>query len=83
MDTILEIPMRQVLDTVPIDQESKAVLLGHASPLQTFYQLMLAQEFGDWKAATALTKKLHLSEVDVAEAYWEAMQWARQVTAEK
>jgi len=28
MDVILEIPMHQVLDNVPIDKESKAVLLG-------------------------------------------------------
>ena len=32
MDTILEIPMRQVLDNVPIDQQCKAVLLGATSP---------------------------------------------------
>jgi c-di-GMP-related signal transduction protein len=83
MDTILEIPMRQVLDKVPIDQESKAALLGGASPLQPFYQLMLAQESGDWKAAGALTTQLHLREADVAEAFWEAMQWARQVSAGK
>jgi EAL and modified HD-GYP domain-containing signal transduction protein len=83
MDTILEIPMRQVLDKVPIDQESKAVLMGGASPLQPFYQLMLAQESGDWKAANALTLQLHLSEAEVADAYWEAMQWARQVSSGK
>ena len=46
MDTILEIPMRQVLDNVPIDQECKAVLLGATSRLRPFYQLMLAQESG-------------------------------------
>lgn len=83
MDTILEIPMRQLLEKVPIDQESKAVLLGGASPLQPFYQLMLAQESGDWKVASVLTTKLHLSDADVTDAYWEAMQWARQVSAEK
>ncbi len=83
MDTILEIPMRQVLDKVPIDQESKAVLLGGASPLQPFYQLMLAQESGDWNAASGLTTQLHLSEGDVADAYWQAMQWARQVSSGK
>jgi EAL and modified HD-GYP domain-containing signal transduction protein len=83
MDTILEIPMRQVLDKVPIDQESKAVLLGAASPLQPFYQLMLAQESGDWQAASTLTKQLHLSEADIADAYWQALQWARQVSAGK
>ncbi len=83
MDAILEIPMRQVLDNVPIDQESKAVLLGLPSTLQPFYQLMLAQESGNWVVASARTIELHLSEAEVADAYWRAMQWARQVSAGK
>lgn len=81
MDTILEIPMRQVLDNVPIDQPSKDVLLGGASPLQPFYQLMLAQESGDWKVVSTLALQLHLNDSEVADTYWEAMQWARQVSA--
>jgi c-di-GMP-related signal transduction protein len=80
MDTILEIPMSQVLDNVPIDQETKSVLLGGASRLRTFYQLMLAQESGEWKTASELTNQLHLKESDVAESYWHAMQWAREVS---
>src|SRR5208283_1331250 len=55
MDTILEIPMSQVLDNVPIDQETKSVLLGGASRLRPFYQLMLAQESGEWTAVSQLT----------------------------
>ena len=81
MDTILEIPMRQVLDNVPIDQESKAVLLGGASRLRPFYQLMLAQESGEWKAVSEFTSQLELNESDVSDSYWQAMQWARQVGA--
>jgi c-di-GMP-related signal transduction protein len=81
MDTILEIPMRQVLDNVPIDQECKAVLLGGGSRLRSFYQLMMAQESGDWKAVGELTTQLHLSESDVSESYWQAMKWARQVSS--
>jgi len=46
MDSILEIPMTEVLDNVPIDQETKAVLLGGRSRLRPLYQLMLAQESG-------------------------------------
>jgi c-di-GMP-related signal transduction protein len=80
MDVILEIPMRQVLDNIPIDQECKAVLLGVTGRLQPFYQLMLAQESGEWTAAKKLTTELHLNESDVAMAYWQAMQWARQVS---
>jgi EAL and modified HD-GYP domain-containing signal transduction protein len=81
MDVILEIPMAQVLDNVPIDKESKAVLLGGGSRLRPFYQLMLAQESGDWKTASDLAAQLHLAECDVAKCYWQAMQWARQVSS--
>jgi len=81
MDAILEIPMRQVIDSVPIDQESKGALLGGPSRLQPFYQLMLAQEAGDWKVVTELAGQLHLSESDVASCFMQAMEWARQVTA--
>jgi c-di-GMP-related signal transduction protein len=81
MDTILEIPMRQVLDSIPIDQECKAVLLGVTGRLQPFYQLMLAQESGKWTEVKKLTTELHLRESEVAMAYWQAMQWARQVSS--
>jgi c-di-GMP-related signal transduction protein len=81
MDVILELPMSRVLDNVPIDQESKAVLLGGASRLRPFYQLMLAQESGEWKTAAELAGQLALSESEVAECYWQAMEWARQVSA--
>jgi c-di-GMP-related signal transduction protein len=81
MDAILEIPMSQVLDNVPIDQETKSVLLGGASRLRLFYKLMLAQESGEWKTVSELTGQLHLTESDVAGSYWQAMQWAREVSA--
>ena len=81
MDVILEIPMSQVLDNIPIDQETKAALLGGASRLRVFYQLMLAQESGEWKTAADLTTQLHLTEKDVAQAHWQAMQWAREVSS--
>lgn len=82
MDTILEIPMKKVVDDIPIDLESKTVLLGQLSPLRPFYQLMLAQESGEWQAVSDLSKQLHLSETDVADAHWRALQWAREVSGE-
>jgi EAL and modified HD-GYP domain-containing signal transduction protein len=80
MDAMLEIPMRQVLENVPIDEQTRLVLLGEASPLRPFYQLMLARESGEWKAASEQAAQLHLSQSEVAEYYWQAMQWARHVT---
>jgi c-di-GMP-related signal transduction protein len=81
MDSILEIPMSEVLDSVPIDQKTKEVLLGRGScRLRPLYQLMLAQESGDWQHSAELARSLNLVESDVAEIYWQAMQWARQVS---
>ncbi|HEX3351961.1 MAG TPA: HDOD domain-containing protein [Terriglobales bacterium] len=80
MDSILEVPMAEVLDSVPIDQETKSVLLGGGSRLRPLYQLMLSQECGDWQQSAKLAKSLDLRESDVAEIYWQAMQWARQVS---
>jgi c-di-GMP-related signal transduction protein len=79
MDVILEIPMQQVLDSMPIDRESKMVLLGGASRLRPVYRLMLAQESGEWGSVRDLARQLQLTENEVAESYWQAMQWVRQV----
>jgi c-di-GMP-related signal transduction protein len=80
MDAILETPMVNVLEKIPLDQPTKAALLGGVSPLRPLYQLMLARESGDWENTSALAKQLHLDEAEIAECYWQAMQWARQVS---
>ena len=82
MDAILEIPMAEVLDKVPIDLETKAVLLGGGSRLRPVYQLVLAQESGDWQRSAELGRSLNLIETDIADLHWQAMQWARQVSSE-
>ena len=81
MDAILEVPMSRVLESVPVDQDIKAVLLGGNSGLRSFYQLMLAQESGEWKAVSELSRQLLLNEAEIAESYWDAVRWAQQVSA--
>jgi len=81
MDGILGIPMSDVLDNVPLDQETAAVLRGGASRLRPLYQLMLAQESGDWATIPGLARQLNVEETEVAAASAEAMQWAREVSS--
>lgn len=81
VDAILEIPMSNVLESVALDHETKALLLGAPSKLRPLYALMLARESGDWNGTAECSHKLGLSESEVAEAFWQAMQWARQVRA--
>ena len=82
MDAILEIPMAKILEHIAVDQTIKSVLSGASSPLQPFYQLMLAEESGEWQKAADLARELHLGEQDAATSYWEAVQWARQINGE-
>jgi c-di-GMP-related signal transduction protein len=79
LDSMLEMPMSDVLDRVPLDHETKAVLLGKPSALRPVYQLMLAHESGEWEAATQLSAHFHLDSEEVAGYYWRAQQWAREV----
>ena len=79
IDAILEMPMAEILENVPVDHETKAALLGGGGKLAPAYRLMLARESGDWEVAAESTRQLGLSESEVAEAYWQAMQWVRQL----
>jgi len=81
MDVILEVPIGMVLDGISVDHETRDVLLGKENSLTPFYQLMVAQEKADWDTVTLIAGRLHIPETLIAECRWEAMQWARQMTA--
>jgi c-di-GMP-related signal transduction protein len=80
MDAILELPMGVVLEGISVDSETKTVLLGQSGLLSPAYQLMLAQEAGDWQGVANANSQLRLPESFVADCHWKAMQWAREVT---
>jgi c-di-GMP-related signal transduction protein len=65
MDAILDIPMAEVLDKIAIDQDTKCVLSGHGGRLQPVYELMLAQEAGDWGKAKTSATRLRVGESEV------------------
>jgi len=83
IDAMLEMSMSDVLDRIPLDRETKAVLLGQPSDLRPIYQLMLAHESGEWDAASQLAAALHLDREAVAAYYWRSQQWAREVSSGK
>ena len=57
------------------------MLLGKPSALRPVYQLMLAHESGGWQGAAELSGGLHLDVDQVAGYYWQAQQWAREISA--
>jgi EAL and modified HD-GYP domain-containing signal transduction protein len=81
LDVMLETPMSEILEKIPLDAETKAVLRGEPSLLRPIYQLMLAHESGEWAAARAICAGLHIDPDAVASSYWQAEQWAREVSS--
>lgn len=81
MDAILEVGMDVLLEQLPVEREIKQALLGQNSTLRPLYQLMLAQESGEWAQSNSLARQLKLSDEEVATHWWQALQWAQQVTS--
>jgi EAL and modified HD-GYP domain-containing signal transduction protein len=83
MDAILDVPMSEVLEKIAIDQDTKCVLSGNGGKLQPLYELMLAQEAGNWTTAQTFATKSRVSESELGEMWWQARQWARRVSSGK
>ena len=79
IDAMLEMPMADVLEKIPLDSAAKSVLLGEPSSLRPIYQLMLAHESGEWSAAAGISRRLRIEPEEVAGYYWQAQQWAREL----
>ena len=73
--------MDVLLEQLPVERETKAALLGQNSSLRPLYQLMLAQESGEWSQSSELAKQLKLSDEGVASTWWQALQWAQEATS--
>ena len=82
IDVMLEMPMSEVLERIRLDAATKAALLGQPSALRPVFKLMLAHESGEWDAASSLCESLRLHPEELAEHYWSAQQWARDLSLE-
>ena len=71
--------MRQVLEGLPLDLETKTLLLEHNGRLSPLYDLLFAVEAGAWGAVVRLCERLELQEEFVAESHQSAMEWAQTI----
>lgn len=79
MDAILEIPMREVLEGLPVDEDTRSLLLEGRGPLSQVYELILTAEAGVWHRIVALASELHIDLDFIARSQWNAMEWAESV----
>ena len=79
LDAILDRPLPQLLDELPIVDKVKGALLGQAGPLRDVHDCVLAYVHGEWGRLTGIMEKLRLSEQSLPIRYREAVAWAQQI----
>jgi c-di-GMP-related signal transduction protein len=76
MDVILTLPMRQVIELLPLHATMKAALLGERSPLKVALDLVRARESGGWLETTSIQESLNLRGDVASRLYSDATKWA-------
>ena len=75
VDAMLDRPMMDVLDELPLADDVRLALQGDASPLRPVLDFVERYEHGDWTACTALGRDLGFPESSVLDQYREAVSW--------
>ena len=76
VDAMLDQPMSEVLDELPLADDVRLALQGDASPLRPVLDFVEGYERGDWTACTAIGHDLGIPESTVLDQYREAVSWA-------
>jgi c-di-GMP phosphodiesterase len=76
LESLLRMPMANILQHLPLDQELADALLGQDNGYAPWLGLARAFEAGDWAGVEASIALLNLDKVAVARCYSEALDWA-------
>jgi EAL and modified HD-GYP domain-containing signal transduction protein len=82
LPAILDQPIDRATADLPLTADVRAALNGEAGPMKSLLDAVLAYEQGDWDQADVMLQPLGLSGSVLAAAYADALQWARQLTAD-
>jgi EAL and modified HD-GYP domain-containing signal transduction protein len=77
MDTILDIPMPDLLGRVSLPEQIQQTLLGHSTRLDHVMKLVHALEVADFDCCDEIAKTLKLKEDSISQAYFEAVAWSK------
>jgi len=78
-DALLDKPISEVLDALPVSQEVKLALCGGANRFRDVYDLLLAFEHAQWPQLSTIAARLGCDEEKVPSSYQAAFQRATSV----
>ncbi|WP_371372562.1 EAL and HDOD domain-containing protein [Sporomusa aerivorans] len=80
IDVLLDRPLSEILDEIPLDDEVKNTLLGKdPSEFSMLYKVIQTYEKGDWETYSSFAKQMGVNDHDVLKSYRESLLWAHDV----
>ncbi len=79
LDSLLDRPLKQIVDEMPIEETVTNALLEHQGKLGTLLRLVKAYEKAEWDKAAIYTEQLKLNEDQIAKAYEESVKWTAEL----
>ncbi len=76
IDALIDRPMEDVLNELPISDDVKNALLGEKNSYYDIYNLVVAYEKGEWAIVTEYSKKSGVNEAVLPTYYFTATKWA-------
>jgi EAL and modified HD-GYP domain-containing signal transduction protein len=78
IDAILDRPLTDIMEEIPIAQDIKNALLGERNRFRDVYEYVLASERGDWKKLSEMVSRIRMGEISPFQLYLEAVKWGHQ-----
>lgn len=75
LEPMLDIPMSDIVEQLPLDQDVKDALCGRVNAYSTWLSLAVCFESADWPGLDALIQTLDLDAAVIAKSYFEALDW--------
>ncbi len=82
VDALMDRPLVEILEELPLEDQVKAVLLGKEDPSASPLELVKAFEKARWEEVTRCSTQLKVEEKKLARLYLEAVEWTRSLSEE-
>jgi len=82
MDALLEKPMTEILEDLPVNREIKEALNGQPGRLRQVFEVALDYDAGNWEKLAVSAVALGVKEYAIPELHLKAIEWADEVLSE-
>jgi c-di-GMP-related signal transduction protein len=83
LDAILDRPLPELLEEIPLDADIRDALLGRENALKRILDCVVAYEKGEWERVSEKAGRLGLEESVLSKGYLEALEWTYQCFREQ